>query len=214
MVAPPLLLGAALYWRRLRRRDLALAGALVGGVLLVHVHWLVGLLGTHLEYVAPAGVAKLSWRRFVEDSLQPILLDPNPAVLLLGAAGRSCFRGRCVSRMGASSCGSWCARLSSARPSAARARPHLRRPRDRAHPAGRVGCRQAPSVRSADASRRSSIHSWRWAWWQSSRSTWTGSGASTPGRSAARPARSTSCRTRPGSWWLDPRVDGRSGRES
>jgi hypothetical protein len=66
MVAPPLLLGAALYWRRLRRRDLALAGALAGGVLLVHVHWLVGLLGTHLEYVAPAGVAKLTWRRFVD----------------------------------------------------------------------------------------------------------------------------------------------------
>ena len=56
-------------------------------MLLVHVHWLVGLLGTHLEYVAPAGVAKLTWRRFVEDSLQPILLDPNPAVLFLGAAG-------------------------------------------------------------------------------------------------------------------------------
>jgi hypothetical protein len=87
MIGPPLLLGAALYRRRLRRRDLVLASALGAGVLLVHAHWLVGLLGTHLAYVAPAGAAKLTWRRFVEDSLQPILLDPNPAVLLLGAAG-------------------------------------------------------------------------------------------------------------------------------
>ncbi len=87
MVGPPLLLGAVLYWRRLRRRDLVLAGALGAGVLLIHAHWLVGLFGTHLGYAAPAGAAKLSWRRFVEDSLQPILLDPNPAVLLLGAAG-------------------------------------------------------------------------------------------------------------------------------
>src|SRR4029453_16031327 len=42
---------------------------------------------THLEYVAPAGVAKLPWRRFVEDSLPPILFDPNPAGVFLGAAG-------------------------------------------------------------------------------------------------------------------------------
>jgi hypothetical protein len=87
MVGPPLLLGAALCWRRLRRRDVVLAGALGAGLLLVHAHWLIGLLGTHAEYVAPAGAAKLTWHRFVEDSLQPILLDPNPAVLLLGAAG-------------------------------------------------------------------------------------------------------------------------------
>jgi hypothetical protein len=86
MVIPPLLFGAVVHRRHLRRRDWILAGVLGTGLLLVHAHWLIGLFGTHIAYVAPAGAQKLTLRRFVEDSLQPILHDPSPAALMLGVA--------------------------------------------------------------------------------------------------------------------------------
>jgi hypothetical protein len=88
MIGPALLIGAAICWRRLRRRDLLLAAALAVGVLLVHSHWLLGILRSpEIGYVAPGGLAKLTWRRFVEDSLHPILFDPNPIALVLGGVG-------------------------------------------------------------------------------------------------------------------------------
>ena len=171
MVGPPLLLGAALYWRRLRRRDLVLAGALgrqaccwstrTGSSVFSERTW-----GTP----PPPGPQSLAWRRFVEDSLQPILLDPNPAVLLLGAAGTLLLpRPLRVWSTEASSCGSWRARLSSGP-------AFLRLELDRFFvplaialipPAG-LGCRQAPAHPRPAPHRRSSHRSWRWAWWQSS----------------------------------------------
>ena len=88
MIGPALLIGAAICWRRLRRRDLWMAGAVAVAVLLVHSHWMLGLLGSpQIGYAAVDVVEKLTWRRFFEDLLLPVLFDPSPIVLTLGVVG-------------------------------------------------------------------------------------------------------------------------------
>jgi hypothetical protein len=94
MVGPALLLGAAMFRRHLRRRDLMLAGALAAGALLVHSHWLLGVLGSpRIAHGTPRPPDPLTWTKFVTDSLEPILMDPNPIVLVLGGVGTFLFPG-------------------------------------------------------------------------------------------------------------------------
>ena len=88
MIGPALLMGAAICRRRLCRRDLVLAAVVAAAVLLVHSHWLLALLGSpQIGYIAPEGLGELTWRKFFEDSLQPVLFDPNPIALVLGVVG-------------------------------------------------------------------------------------------------------------------------------
>lgn len=88
IVGPGLLIGTAICWRRLRRRDLLLAAGLAAGVILIHSHWLLGLLGSpQILYTTPRESDPLTWRQFVEASLQPIVTDPNPVALVLGVVG-------------------------------------------------------------------------------------------------------------------------------
>ena len=88
MVGPALLLGAALFWRRLGRRDLRLALGIAAALLLVHGHWLAGLRGgLRVPYTAVGPVGAVPWRQFLSMGLDVILIDPNPLGLVLGAVG-------------------------------------------------------------------------------------------------------------------------------
>ena len=88
MVGPALLLGAALFWRRLGRRDLRLALGIAAALLLVHGHWLAGLRGgLRVPYTAVGPFGAVPWRQFLSMGLDVILIDPNPLGLVLGAVG-------------------------------------------------------------------------------------------------------------------------------
>jgi hypothetical protein len=88
MTGPALLIGAVVCRRHLRWRDLARGAVVAAGVILIHAHWLAGVLGSpQVGYMTPKGTDRLSWGKFVNDSLEPILVDPNPIALVLGAVG-------------------------------------------------------------------------------------------------------------------------------
>lgn len=88
MVGPALGVGAVVGWRRLRRRDLMLATALVAGVLVIHAHWLVGLLWLpDLPHMELSGESTMTVRTYLRDLLAPMLFDPNPIALVLGGVG-------------------------------------------------------------------------------------------------------------------------------
>jgi hypothetical protein len=94
MIGPALLIGAAFRWRHLQRRDLVLAAALAACALLVHSHWLLVVLGSpQIAYSTPTEPEGFTWRKFVTDSLEPILIDPNPIALVLGGVGTLLFPG-------------------------------------------------------------------------------------------------------------------------
>ena len=88
MIGPALLIGAAICWRRLGRRDLGLAAMVAAAALAVHSHWLLGLLGSpQIRYLGVEVVKDLTWRRFFVDSLLPVPFDPSPIALTLGVVG-------------------------------------------------------------------------------------------------------------------------------
>ena len=201
MVGPPLLLGAVLYWRRLRRRDLVLAGALGAGVLLIHAHWLVGLFGTHLGTPPPPGPQSLAGAGSSRTRCSRSSSTRTPRCCSSARRGRSCFRDRSARSTEVSCCGSWY-RATLLRPPSCGSSWIASSCRSRSHSSRRrPGLLRGSCAPSAGPHCRTHTAPVAMGLLAVLCSTWTASGASTPDRSVAPPGRSISSPTRPESWW-------------